>query len=139
MATPAFLVRLMAHKGLSRGFRLGPEDREAYVFANGLRVAAIEGRLHAVFTHPANELAWRGKATPAIALARALGLITGASDYLFLAANRSLALEFKSHDGRLTTGQKDWRSWCDSQGVPFRVARSSAEGMDILREEGLLT
>ena len=139
MATRGYLIRLMAHKGLSRGFRLGPEDREAYLFTNGLRAATIEGRLHAVWTHPANELAWRGKVTPAIALARALGLITGASDYLFLAAAGALALEFKSPDGRLTPGQKDFRSWCEDQCVPFHVARSSAEGLDILRTKGLLT
>jgi len=146
MPTPAFLVRLMAHTSLSRGFKLGPEDREAYAFANDLRVATLEGRLRAVWLHPANELGGqtikRGTkrvASPLAALARALGLITGASDYLFLFKDGSLAIEFKSASGSLSPGQRDFREWCKSQDVPFHIARSAPAALAILRERGLLT
>lgn len=145
MATPAFIVRLMHHKGLSSSVKLGPEDAEAYRFAQDLRQAAIEGRLLAVFTHPANELAGMGKVTKGVfrvavqvAVARALGLITGSSDYLFLHSTGSLAMEFKSATGKLTEGQSDFRDWCRALEVPFHVVRSREEALDVLRKAGLL-
>lgn len=131
-----FLVRLMTYTRLSQRVRLGPEDLVSIEFANRLRVATIEGRLRAVWTHPANELATRGVAA---AIARAAGLITGASDFLFLASDTSLALEAKSLTGSLTPGQRDFRDWCAAQGVPFHVFRSADQGEAILRARGLLT
>jgi len=146
MTTPAFLVRLMAHHSLSARVMLGPEDREAYSFANDLRKATLEGRLRAVWTHPANELAAAkvgkgGKVVVpvGVAIARALGLITGTSDYLFHWHSGGCAMEFKSKTGRLTQGQKDYRDWCDLARVPFHVVRSADEGMDLLRGYGVLT
>lgn len=143
--TPAYLIRLMGHASLSRGFKLGPEDREAYTFANDLRAAVLEGRLRAVWTHPANELGGmvtmvRGKprVPPLVALARALGLITGSSDYLFMWSGGSCAVEFKSATGRLSPAQRDFRDWCALVGVPFHLVRSAADGLAILREHGVL-
>lgn len=140
MSTPPFLTRLMQHRSLSVRFKLGPEDSEAYRFANALRAAALEGRLSAVFLHPANELAnSKGKrVSPAIALAKALGLITGASDYLFLWDGGSAAIEFKSAKGSLSKGQRDFRDWCAAQGVPFHIARSCEQGLQILKDMGVL-
>ncbi|MBF5091934.1 hypothetical protein F1640_18435 [Novosphingobium sp. NBM11] len=145
MATPGFLIRLMQFTGLSRSIKLGPEDSEAYRFATDLRAAALEGRLLCVFIHPANELAGitrvdrqgRRRALPQAATARALGLITGASDYLFLFGDGSLVIEFKSADGRLTPAQRDFRDWCKSRDVPFHLARSRVEALDVLRDAGL--
>lgn len=146
-ATPAFLVRLMQYRGLSRSIRVGPEDAECLVFATELRAAALEGRLRAVFTHPANELAGMVRKGPGgkvvvpaqVALARALGLITGTSDYLFLMEAGSLAIEFKSKTGSMTPGQKDFRDWCLAMGVPHHTVRSAAAGLQILRDVEALT
>lgn len=143
--TPAFLIRLMGHASLSRSVKLGPEDTEAYVFAQDLRVAVLEGRLKAVWTHPANELAGlvvhtKGKprVPVQVAIARALGLITGTADYLFLWRGGCCAIEFKSRTGRLTPAQTDFRAWCDAQGVPFHTIRSAESGLDLLRQYGVL-
>ena len=145
MATPAFILRLMHHKGLSSSVKLGPEDAEAYRFAQDLRWFSMKGRLLAVWTHPANELAGMGKTVNGkfrvavqAAIARALGLITGSADYLFLFRDGSLAIEFKSATGRLTEGQSDFRAWCERLGVPFHLVRSRDEGLDVLRKAGLL-
>lgn len=146
MATPAFLVRLMAHASLSLAAqrKLGPEDSMAYAFANELRVATLEGRLDAVFLHPANELAGmvtftngKPRVPVQVAVAKALGLITGASDYLFLHRAGAVVLEAKSDTGRLNAGQRDWRDWCDAQGVPFHIFRTVAEGLDLLERYGI--
>lgn len=145
--TPAFLVRLMNHASLSRAVKLGPEDTAAYEFAQDLRVATLEGRLSAIWTHPANELGGmvkkdkRGRVSVPlpIAIARALGLIRGVADYLFLWAGGCCAMEFKSKTGRLNDGQRDFRAWCELHQIPFFIIRSSAEGMAILRDQGVLT
>lgn len=146
MATPAFLVRLMGHASLSLAAqrKLGPEDSMAYAFVNELRVATLQGRLSAVWTHPANELAGmvtftKGKprVPVQVAVAKALGLITGTSDYLFLSRTVSLALEAKSGTGRLTGDQRAFRDWCDAQGVPFHIFRTVAEGLDLLEGYGI--
>lgn len=146
MATPAFLLRLMGHAALSRTVKLGPEDTEAYRFANALRAAVLEGRLHAVWTHPANELAGfttvangKRRVPLAVAIAKALGLITGSSDYWFCWSSGSGLIEFKSATGSLSPSQRDMRDWCEAQGVRFVVARSCEQGLEILRGWGVLT
>lgn len=138
MPTPAFLVRLMGYHSLSRRLRLGPEDMMAVQFANALRVHVLEGRLRGVWSHVPNELAGAARATPAAAIARAAGLITGASDYLFCWADGSGVLEAKSATGSLSPAQKDWRSWCEAQGVRHAVFRTVEQGEDVLRTWGVL-
>jgi hypothetical protein len=145
MATPACLVRLMQYASLSRSVRLGEEDAMAVQFANDLRKATLEYRLKAVWTHPANEIAGmvtmvRGKprVPVQIAIAKALGLITGSSDYLFLWNHGSCALEAKSARGSLTQGQRDFRDWCNFAGVPFHVFRTVDDGLAILQQHGIL-
>lgn len=110
----------------------------AIPFANQLRVHTLKGRLRAVWCHPANELAGAARATPAAAIARALGLIAGSSDFLFLWKDGAGALEAKSDVGRLSPGQKDFRDWCDLMGVPFHVFRTADEGESYLRGWGVL-
>lgn len=131
----AALLRLMTYTCLSRTARLGPEDRVCVEFATRLRQWTLEGRLRAVWSHPANELC---KPDAATAVARALGLITGTPDYLFL-GSVSAALEAKAPGAYPNPGQKDFRDWCATHGVPWRVFRSADEGETILRELGILT
>ena len=145
MSPPASLLRLMEYRALSRSFRLGPEDAMAVEFANDLRKATLEGRLRAVWTHVGNELCGQvqitrsgPRATPAAAKAKALGLIRGASDYLFLWSEGCCALEAKSRTGCLNDWQRDFRDWCAANGVPFDVFRMVEEGLSILQRHGIL-
>lgn len=137
-ATPLFLVRLMQYRSLSRNVRLGPEDGMCVSFAASLRVATIEGRLRGVWTHPAQELAHGHRSGVGGAIAKAMGMITGTSDYLFLWDDGAGVLEGKSATGSLTQSQKDWREWCQAQGVRHAVFRTVAEGEARLREWGVL-
>jgi hypothetical protein len=139
MATPAFLVRLMQHAGLSvqASRRLGPEDAEACQFAADLRKATLEGRLRAVWFHPANELVGTcGKVHAAIA--RALGLHCGVSDYFFLRGDRALVIEFKSAKGALSKDQEAFERWCFQHEIPFIVCRSRDEAMETLGNFGFM-
>lgn len=144
MATPAFLLRLMDYARLSRSIRIGPEDAEALALAADLRELTLTGRLLCIWLHPANELATaevRGgkvRVPPRVALARALGLITGASDYLFLYRDGSLAIEMKSAKGSMTPGQRDFREWCVLIGVPYYVCRSRDQAIAVLDGLGLI-
>ena len=141
--TPAFLIRLMHYTPLVR-VKLGPEDSEALIFANELRKATLEGRLHGLWLHPANELCGIPPKSPRsflvrAAIARALGLINGASDYIFLFHNGTLVMEFKSKTGTMTQGQKDFRDWANMVSVPHYVVRSADAGLAILKDHGILT
>lgn len=137
MGAPIFLARLMSYTSLSKRLRLGPEDRIAIQFANALRVAALEGRLSAVFSHVPNELIGHTHMSPINAVARAAGVIPGSADYWFAWAGGSALLEAKSKDGHLSGNQKDMRSWCEAAGVPYHVFRSVEEGLSILRDMGV--
>lgn len=134
----AALLRLMSYQSLSRNVRLGPEDMVALDFATRMRVATIEGRLKAVWFHPANELANGHRTGIPGAIARALGMHPGVGDYVFLGDGRNLALEAKSATGRQGPMQRDFEAWCGANGVPYRIFRTADEGEAILREEGLL-
>src|SRR3546814_2795849 len=80
-----------------RNLKIKAEERLAIDFANALRAATIEGRLRSVWTHPANEIAGRQNRLAQIryTIAKAMGLIDGTADYLFLWATGSGALEAK--------------------------------------------
>jgi hypothetical protein len=137
--TPGAILRLMAYAQLSPRVKLGPEDRVCGPFATMLRAATIKGSLRAVWTHPANELAGQPGKNVRAAVARALGLIPGTGDYLFLWADGAGVLEAKSADGRMNPNQKDFRAWCEANGVRYAVFRTPAEGEAVLREWGILT
>ena len=134
--TLKYILRLMRYTPLSRSLRLGPEDRIAIEFANELRKASIEGRLNAVWLHVPNE---SKRSSAAGAIARALGLIPGTADYLFLHANGSFALECKADKGRQNDNQKDFEQWCEDQRVPYHVFRTVEEGLGYVRDYGVLS
>ena len=139
MGAPTFLVRLMSYAPLSGRLRIGPEDSMAIDFATRLRIATLEGRLRAVWLHPAQELAHGHRNGVAGAISKALGLITGVGDYLFLWDIGSAALEAKSKVGQQTPPQKDFQAWCELNNVPYHVFRTADEGEAILRKLGVLT
>ena len=135
----AAIARVLARAPLGR-LRLQPEEALAVAFADELRRAALEGRLRAVWTHPANELAGRRSGLSEIryAIAKAMGLVHGTPDYLFLAEDRSGALEAKTGTGTQQQNQKDFETWCAAVKVPYRVFRSVEEGLAILVGWGML-
>ena len=133
------IIRLMQHAGVSRDLfrRMGPEDQMACQFAADLRVASIEGRLDAVWFHPASELAYGHKTGASAAKARTLGMHKGIYDYVFLWGTGAAALEAKSDVGRQTDGQKDFAHWCAAHGVQHSVFRSVPEGLGLLKGWGI--
>ena len=134
--TLKYIIRLMRYTPLSRSLRLGPEDRIAIEFANELRKASLEGRLRCIWMHCPNE----GKRSSAAgAIARALGLIPGTPDYLFMSSKGSFALECKAPGGKQNENQKDFEQWCEAQRVPYQVFYTAAQGLEYCRAYGVLT
>jgi len=135
--TPAVL-RLMLRPTLSK-VKLGPEDVISIDFANRLREWTITRHLIAVWTHIPNEVAGGTKnAGLRYSIAKALGMISGAADYVFLWAGGSAAIEMKSETGKQSANQTDFQKWCDLMSVPYYVARSADEAEEILRQLGIL-
>lgn len=138
MTTPPFLISLMQYASLSRGMKIGPEDAMCVQFANSLRKMTLEGNLHAVWVHPANELCFGHKTVLRAAVSRAMGMHKGISDYLFLTGSGGFALEAKHGKGKMTDNQSDFAQWCALESVPHRVFTSVDQGLDALREWGVI-
>lgn len=144
MAVPSFLIKMMLPPKLGRNLRLGPEDQISIEFANRLRGWTLDGSLQAVWSHVPNELGGSSDKKTArfsqvrYAIAKALGLIPGTSDYIFLAKDRACCIEMKSGTGRQNPSQKDFQSWCEINNVPYAIARSADEAEGKLREWELL-
>src|SRR3546814_7825620 len=69
-------------------------------------------------------------------IAKAMGLIDGTADYLFLWATGSGALEAKVGKNGQQPNQIDFEVWCTEMGVPYRTFTSVEEGLLILTEWG---
>lgn len=138
--TKMFMVRLMSVRPMRWRKEPGPETRLGEAFSNWLRAETIEGRIRGVWTHVPNEIGYQGHSKAAqlvYAVAKALGMIVGSPDYVFLGSNGSLALEAKSKTGTQTPGQKDFESWCAEEKVPYRIFKTLEQGQTILKEQGI--
>lgn len=131
------LLRLMDYRHFKG--RAGPEDRLAQEVATMLRVATIEGRLKATWTHVPHEVGGGGKlAAIRMALAKAMGLIKGSADYVFVSENGGGWIEIKVPGNYLTPEQRDFSEWCGGLAVHHAVCRSLEEVEETLRGWGLL-
>ncbi|WP_432475296.1 hypothetical protein ACRRRS_21885 (plasmid) [Brucella anthropi] len=135
-----YLTKLMLRAPLAKTTKLGPEDRSAIDFANRLRVWTLEGKLKAVWTHVPNEIAGgTPNAKIRYAVSKALGQISGASDYVFMWATGGAAIEFKAGRNVQQENQLHFETWCKANGVPYFLVYSADEGEAKLRELGVLS
>lgn len=156
MGVAAWLIRLMWRPRLSTGVKLGPEDRLAIEVADMCRAWTIEDRLRAVWWHTANEAGGgsdKRKREIQMAKARALGMIPGTSDLVFIgtsklvvdlsttiAQQRSIVLliELKSAKGTRSANQADFAAWAAHHDITYLICRSLAEVEEALTKHGLL-
>ncbi len=132
------LLRLMDYKTFKG--RMGEEDRLSVDVATMLRVAAVEGRLKATFSHVPHEVAGKGKfAAIYMAKARAMGLIKGSADFVFVWSDGGGWIELKTDTGSLSPAQKDFRTWANDSGCRHAVCRSVEEVEHQLYSWGALT
>jgi len=123
-----------------RNLKLQPEEALAVAFADHLRALVKAGRLRAVWTHPANEIAGRksGLSKVRYTIAKSMGLIDGTADYLFLWSDGSGALEAKSGKNKQQDNQLDFEWWCLANGVRYEVFTSVEQALQILTDWGVI-
>jgi hypothetical protein len=133
----ATLLRLMDYRTFKG--RVGPEDRMTIDVATMLRVATIEGKLLASWTHVPHEAAGRGKfAAIYMAKAKAMGLIKGSADFVFVWPDGGGWIELKTETGSLTKEQREFRDWVVASGANHAVCRSVGEVEAVLIGWGAL-
>lgn len=134
----ASLLRLMDYKHFKG--RMGEEDRLSVDVATMLRVATVEGRLRATWTHVPHEVAGRGKfAAIYMAKARAMGLVKGSADFVFVWPNGGGWIELKTRTGSLSPEQRDYKQWCFETDCNYALCRTVDEVADKLISWGGLT
>jgi hypothetical protein len=162
---PEWLERLLL-RGRNAARKIGREDAACIAFADRCREWSLTGKLRATWTHIPHEVGGGGftksdgkggrvrigavNAQLRYSLAKAMGLITGSADYVFVWKGGGGWMEFKApsetatahrpkrRGGTLTEEQKLFRDWCQSLGVEHRVVTSFAEAAAVLREWGVL-
>ena len=123
----------------------GPEDLLAIDVATYLRVATLEGRLAATWTcipHEvgavkSNSLSFK-MAQARYAKAKAMGLITGSADYVFVWDGGGGWIELKTETGTLSPAQKDFRDWANATGSNHAVCRTLDDVVSTLFSWGVL-
>ena len=116
------------------------EDRIAMEVASMLRAATLERRMIGTWTHVANELGGGNAKTSQIryALAKAMGLIKGAPDYVFVWDGGGGWIELKAGPAGRTPIQRDFGKWCEATGSRYAVCTTCDEVEDILISWGVL-
>lgn len=125
--------------------RTGPEDRLAIEVANELRAATLEGRLLAAWTCIPHEAGGVSKNSQAFggmvakyAKQKAMGLIKGSADYVFVWKGGGGWIELKASGGSLSPEQRDFRDWCEHLGVHWAKCKTVHEVIHSLVEWGAL-
>ena len=104
-------------------------------FANKCRAFSRSGELKALwFTVPneARRSIWQRT------ILRAMGLLPGAPDYVFIGRESSVCLEFKTPKGVVSPAQKNVSKYCNTLDIPYFVVRNVNDALDILESFGLL-
>lgn len=122
--TWSFLIQLLHRPPLPLRIRLEEEQKLSVEVANWLRERSLDGTLKAVWTHVANE----GKRSMTAAqILKAMGLIPGASDYVFMWGDGAGVIELKAGKNKETENQLHFFSWCGALGVRHATCRSLDE------------
>lgn len=140
----ATVLRLMTFRTFKG--KTGEEDRLAIEVAMMLRVETIRGTLKAAWTcipHEVGAMSLGAKgfrlAQARYAKAKAMGLVTGSADYVFVWAGGGGWIELKAKGGSLSAEQRDFRDWCVATGCHYAVCRSLEEVRENLISWGALT
>jgi hypothetical protein len=111
---------LMAHPGLSPSFRLFPEQRLSIDLAEAMRRHTLSGGYKGIWFCVQNE-AKRHRITALIQ--KAMGLIPGVSDFVFIWESGALLAELKAGANDQTENQQYFQLWCSHCRLPYGVFR----------------
>lgn len=116
-------------------FKLKPEEEKCVEFADMMRAYVDHGYYKGIWCHIPNE--GQRSALGQIIL-RAMGLIKGATDYMFMGPWGHGVIEFKTGTNNLEEYQRYFRFWCDKEGVHHATVWNAGQAVAALREWGAL-
>ena len=103
---------------------------------------SLENKLKGIWFHVPNEsvVSKDNKLTDILRIKRkhCMGLINGAPDFVFITKEKTLFIELKTQNGRLSESQRDFRDWCAEEEIGYFVARSVEEVINILKSNQIL-
>ena len=103
---------------------------------------SLENKLKGIWFHVPNEsvVSKDNKLTDILRIKRkhCMGLINGAPDFVFITKEKTLFIELKTQNGRLSESQRDFRDWCAEEEIGYFVARSVEEVINILNSNQIL-
>ena len=67
---------------------------------------------------------------------KAVGLVAGVSDTIFLWRGKALLIEFKTPTGRQSAKQKEWQEKVETQGFSYHIVRSVEDFKQLI--EGII-
>ena len=109
-----------------------PEELICIKFASFLREMSITGKCKHIWFHVSNEGSAPGKHLWG-SRQRNMGKFAGVSDYVFMGP-KCLALEIKNGNKKLQESQEIFKKWCEDCNVPYHVAGSYEEAVNILKK-----
>lgn len=65
---------------------------------------------------------------------KAVGLVAGVSDTIFLWRGKAHLIEFKTPTGRQSAKQKEWQAKVEAQGFRYYIVRSLEDFQELIRE-----
>lgn len=65
---------------------------------------------------------------------KAVGLVAGVADTIFLWRGKVLLIEFKTPTGRQSAKQKEWQARVEAQGFRYYIVRSLEDFQELIRE-----
>lgn len=152
VSCPAWLVKLMDRSRIYNGWRVQPEERLSIHFADQMRALTLDGKYQGVWFHAANE----GKRHQITAvIIKAMGMIAGTPDFVFMGPWGGGLIEFKSPEergksaktgkpiiskaaGKQSEYQAYFQLWCEHGKVAYALCRSVDEALAVLREWGAI-
>jgi hypothetical protein len=137
-----FLAPLISSKGSGKKTErfkgYGPEDKICMEFVQFIVGASLEGKLKALWFHPANEVS-SGTNYMYGQYLKKLGKMKGIPDFVFGSGKGMAFIEMKSPKGKMTPEQEFIQRWAFSVGIPYCLARSVDEAKNALYQWGILT
>lgn len=114
---------------------LKPEQKLSVEVADMMRAHIREKRYRGVWFSVPNE----GVRTPLTAIIlRAMGMIPGATDHVFMGMWGHGGIELKPEGKTLEEDQRRFKRWCEREGIPHALCRSKASVEEKLKEWGAL-
>lgn len=136
MSIPSFLLQLMRRDKIPGICRLEPEQRESIKLADEMRVRTLDGTYRGVWIHVPNE----GKRHRLVAvIMKAMGLLPGATDYIFDWRDNVLYAELKIKPNKQSDNQKNFQQWVERTGREYLLAYSHEEVLQKLANMGAFT